>query len=161
MPYPPPKDLLGFLKPYDPTVRKLALTVRDFVIAEMQPCLEIIYDAYNAVALGYGPTQSHHQGAVHIAVYSKYVNLGFNRGAHMKDPAKLLKGTGNNVRHITIKSADDLQHPAIRSYLQTARKISADAHPYPADLRGVTSIVKAIYANKRRPQSARAAKPSS
>jgi Domain of unknown function (DU1801) len=151
MPYPAPKALLEFLKPYDRSIRELALAVREFVIPEMVPCIETIYDAYNAVAFGYGPSESHVNGAIHVAVYAKYVNLGFNQGAHMQDPAKLLKGTGNNVRHITIKSADDLKHPALRSYLQQARRRSADTKGYPEELKGVRSVVKPASPAKRRP----------
>jgi len=153
MPYPAPKALLEFLKPYDPSIRKLALSVRDFVIPEMVPCIETIYDAYNAVAFGYGPSESHVNGAIHVAVYAKHVNLGFNQGAHMKDPAKLLKGTGNNVRHITIKSAYDLKHPELRNYLREARRCSAAAKAYPEELTGVRSVIKPSYPKKRRPVS--------
>jgi len=154
MSQPVPKPLLEFLKAYDPTIRKLALSIREFVIPAMAPCYEYIYDAYNAVAFGYGPTESYRQGAIHVAVYAKHVNLGFNQGAHMKDPAKLLKGTGNNVRHITIRSEAELKQPFIREYLREARRIADKDHPYPADLKGVTSVVRAIYANKRRPAAA-------
>ncbi|HUN88507.1 MAG TPA: hypothetical protein VMU28_06930 [Terriglobales bacterium] len=42
MPYPAPKPLLEFLKAYDPAVRKLALAIRDFVIPQMEPCIEYI-----------------------------------------------------------------------------------------------------------------------
>jgi Domain of unknown function (DU1801) len=153
MPYPPPKPLLQFLKAYDPAVRKLALTIRDFVIPEMEPCIEYIYDAYSAVCFGYGPNDRYQDGAIHVAVYTSHVNLGFNEGAHMEDPAKLLKGTGKNVRHITIKSEDDLKRPEIRQYLRQARRMAADDLPYPKDLKGVISVVKAIYANKRRPNT--------
>jgi Domain of unknown function (DU1801) len=149
--HPAPKALIEFLKPYDPSIRKLALTIRNFVIPEMQPCFEYIYDAYNAVAFGYGPTLSYVQGAIHVAVYPKHVNLGFNQGAHMSDRAKLLHGTGKNVRHITINSEAELKQPAIREYLREARTLADKKHPYPPDLKGVTSVVKAIYANKRRP----------
>ena len=152
MPYPAPKALLHFLKPYDPAIRKLALAIRDFAIPEMEPCFEYIYDAYSAVSLGYGPNDRYQDGAIHIAVYTSHVNLGFNQGAHMKDPAKLLRGTGNNVRHITIKSEADLRRPEIREYLRESRRIAAAKVPYPKDLKGVTSVVKAIYAKKRRPK---------
>jgi len=152
MRYPAPKALLEFLKPYDRSVRELALAVRDFVVPEMEPCIETIYDAYNAVAFGYGPTESHVDGAIHVAVYAKYVNLGFNQGAHMKDAAKLLKGTGNNVRHVTIKSMEDLKHPALRTYLQEARRRASARKAYPEGLIGVRSVVKPASATKRRPE---------
>ncbi|PYQ93834.1 MAG: hypothetical protein DMF96_28405 [Acidobacteria bacterium] len=50
-----------------------------------------------------------------------HVNLGFNKGATLPDPAGLLKGTGTSVRHVTLKSLDDLKRPEICAYLRTAR----------------------------------------
>ena len=107
----PPRALLGFLKPYDQAIRDLALAVRTFVLQDMTPCYEYIYDAYNAVALGYGPTDRYQDGVCHIAVYAKHVNLGFNQGATLDDPKGVLQGTGKAVRHITIKTASDLEQP--------------------------------------------------
>lgn len=49
------------------------------------------------------------------------MNLGFNKGATLPDPAGLLKGTGTSVRHVTLKSLDDLKRPEICAYLRTAR----------------------------------------
>jgi len=54
--YKPPAALIKFLKPYDREVQKLALDLRALVLDEMAPCHENIYDAYSAVAMGYGPT---------------------------------------------------------------------------------------------------------
>jgi hypothetical protein len=52
--YPPPAALIKFLKPYDPEVRELALQLRLLLLEEIAPCYENIYDAYSAVAIGYG-----------------------------------------------------------------------------------------------------------
>jgi len=38
---------------------------------------ENIYDAYSAVAIGYGTSDRLSDGIFHIAVYSRHVNLGF------------------------------------------------------------------------------------
>src|ERR1700740_633655 len=104
MEYPPPADLKKLLRPYDREVQKLALSVRALGLAELAPCYENIYDAYSAVAIGYGPSDRLGDGICHIAVYSKHVNLGFNYGAMLPDPKKILKGTGSSIRHITIKT---------------------------------------------------------
>jgi len=37
-----------------------------------------------------------------------HVNLGFYRALELKDPKKLLEGTGKNMRHIKIKSMKDI-----------------------------------------------------
>jgi hypothetical protein len=53
----PPRSLKSFLQPYDRDIRELALRVREFVIERLEPAHESIYDAYNAVAMAYGPTE--------------------------------------------------------------------------------------------------------
>src|SRR5258705_2438474 len=122
MSHSPPAALKRFLKPYDPEVRALALELRALALEEMAPCYEDIYDAYSAVAIGYGTSDRLRDGIFHIAVYAKAVNLGFNDGATLDDPKGILLGSGNRIRHITIKTADDLKRPEVRSYIRRARK---------------------------------------
>jgi hypothetical protein len=151
--------LIKFLKPYDRAIQQLALGLRALVLEEMAPCHENIYDAYSAVAIGYGPTDRVGDGVLHIAVYGSGVNLGFNEGATLADPLGVLKGTGKRIRHISLKTASDLERPEIRSYIRRARKIAvADARKLGetglADVEKhgkVISVVKAVYARKRRP----------
>ena len=158
--FPPPAALIKFLKPYDPAIRDLALKVRAAVLEVMAPCHENIYDAYSAVAMGYGLSERLRDGIFHVAVYPKHVNLGFNYGATLADPEGILLGNGKQIRHITIKSLDDLTRPAIHSYLHRARDVAiADARKLgevmPPRAKGVVSVVKAIYPKKRRPVARR------
>ena len=153
----PPPALIKFLKPYDREIRDLALKLRELVLEEMAPCYENIYDAYSAVAIGYGTSDRLRDGIFHIAVYSKHVNLGFNDGASLADPKGILQGSGNQIRHITIKTPEDIKRPELRAYVRRARKKALlDARklgePPPEKPAGVVSTVKAIYKNKRRPR---------
>src|SRR6266853_2860682 len=146
-----------FLRPYDREVRDLALQLRALVLEEMAPCYENIYDAYSAVAIGYGRSDLLRDGIFHIAVYSKHINLGFNDGATLDDPKGILQGAGNRIRHITIKTPADIKRPEIRAYIRRAhKKALADAsklgEPAPLKPTRVISTVKAIYARKRRPK---------
>src|SRR5712692_9329823 len=150
MPHPPPSALIKFLKPYDREIQKLALQVRALVLEEMAPCYENIYDAYSAVAIGYGTSDRLRDGIFHIAVYSQHVNLGFNDGATLDDPKGILQGGGNRIRHISIKTAEDLSRPEVRAYIRRLRKKAlADARKLgeraPKKPKGVISTVKAIY----------------
>src|SRR5713226_516589 len=122
MPHPPPSALIKFLKPYDREIQKLALQVRALVLEEMAPCYENIYDAYSAVAIGYGLSDRLRDGIFHIAVYAKGVNLGFNDGATLDDPKGILEGSGNRIRHIKIRTPEDLKRPELRTYIRRARK---------------------------------------
>jgi hypothetical protein len=153
----PPAALVKFLKPYDREIRDLALQLRALVLEEMAPCYENIYDAYSAVAIGYGPSDRLRDGIFHIAVYTKHVNLGFNDGATLDDPKGILLGTGNQIRHLTMKTPEDITRPEIRAYIRRARKKAlSDARklgePAPEKPAGVISTVKAIYPKKRRPK---------
>src|SRR6266851_3805689 len=154
--YSAPPALIKFLKPYDREIRELALQLRALVLEEIGPCYENIYDAYSAVAIGYGTSDRLSDGIFHIAVYSNHVNLGFNEGATLDDPKGILLGKGNRIRHLTIKSPADVARPEIRAYIRRAGKQAlADARKLgePALKRpdGVVSTVKAIYPKKRRP----------
>ena len=153
----PPPALIKSLKPYDREIKDLALKLRELVLEEMAPCFENIYDAYSAVAIGYGTSDRLRDGIFHIAVYSKHVNLGFNDGASLDDPKGILQGSGNQIRHITIKTSEDIKRPELRAYVRRARKKAlADARklgePAPEKPAGVISTVKAIYPRKRRPK---------
>ncbi len=150
MPYTPPKELKKFLRPYPTAVRELALQLRQIVLEELGPCHENIYDAYNAVAVGYGPTDRMKDGICHVAVYGRHVNLGFNHGTALPDPRGILLGTGKRIRHITIQSPADLARPEIRAFLRAARK---HAGPLPQTSKSqVISVVKAVYSVRRRPR---------
>jgi hypothetical protein len=124
--YPPPAALVKFLKPYDRAIQQLALSLRSLVLEEMAPCYENIYDAYSAVAIGYGLSDRLQDGVFHIAVYTNHVNLGFNEGATLDDPLGILEGTGKRIRHITVKSPADIARPEVRSYVRRARKLASD-----------------------------------
>jgi hypothetical protein len=159
MKHAPPRDLIKFLQPYDQAIQDLALALRALVLEEMAPCCENIYDAYSAVAIGYGWTDRLKDGVFHIAVYSKHVNLGFNFGATFADPKGILEGSGNQIRHIPIRTPADLERSEIRAYVRRACQVSIDdarklgESPLPRP-KGVVSVVKAIYPKKRRPSSA-------
>ena len=154
--HPPPPDLVKFLKPYDRAVQKLALNLRLLVLEEMAPCYENIYDAYSAVAIGYGTSDRLKDGIFHIAVYAKGVNLGFNHGATLDDPLGILEGKGNRIRHIKIRTPADLERPEIRAYVRRAKEVAFDdarklGEIQTQKIKGVISTVKAIYPRKRRP----------
>ena len=153
--YKPPAALIKFLKPYDRAIQKLALDLRALVLEEMAPCHENIYDAYNAVAIGYGPTDRLSDGIFHIAVYAKGVNLGFNHGAALADPAGILEGVGKHIRHIKIKTPSDLERSEVRAYMRRAHQLAVDdarkSGETASKVQGVVSTVKAIYPRKRRP----------
>ena len=117
---PPDRKLLGFLAAYDPHVSSLALALREIVLEEAPEAIESLAKGY-AVAIGFSFTgKPMGDGFCHVVAYSTHVNLGFNRGAELPDPSRILKGTGKSIRHITIHNHAELESPAIRRYLHAA-----------------------------------------
>ena len=146
---PPDPRLIDFLSPYDPAVSALALALRKMVLEEAPDAVESLYDAYNAVAVGFSFTGRLKDGFCHIATYSRHVNLGFNRGAALPDPRKVLAGTGKSVRHIRIAGEADLRRPFLKDYIRAA-VAQVDSHPIPAPPKE-KSVVRGNYPVKRRP----------
>jgi hypothetical protein len=145
---PPLPEYLGFLAPFESRITELALATRKLVIEEAPDSTELIYDAYNAVATGYGFTGRPSDCFIHIAVYAKWVNLGFHRGSELSDPKGVLQGTGRLIRHIRISKPEDLAAPAVRAFVKQAiERAKRPAKGAPK----VKSVVRAVYARRRRP----------
>jgi hypothetical protein len=144
----PNPEYVKMLSVYGPEITALALAVRKLVMEEAAGATELLYDAYNAVAAGYSFTGRPSDACVHIAVYAKWVNLGFNRGVDLPDPRGILQGTGRQVRHIRIAVLADLDRPHVRKFVQAAvlRAIRPEKAIAPS------SEVRAVYARRRRPR---------
>jgi hypothetical protein len=120
MPRSPERRLLNFLASYDPHVADLTLALREVVLEEAPDAVESIVKGY-AVAIGFSFTgKPLKDGFCHVVTYSSYVNLGFNRGALLPDPNRVLVGKGTMIRHITIRDQKELERQFIRRYLQAA-----------------------------------------
>jgi hypothetical protein len=57
-------------------------------------------------------------------VAKDHVIFGFMRGAVLRDPAKLLEGTGKHLRHVKLRSAADVRRPQVRVLLKEAAKLN-------------------------------------
>lgn len=116
----PDRRLLSYLAGYDPHVVNLALALREIVLEEAPDAIESLSKGY-AVVIGFSFTgKPVKEGFCHIVTYSSHVNLGFNRGALLVDPHRVLRGTGKSIRHITVRDHDELQRSFVRRYLQAA-----------------------------------------
>lgn len=146
----PDPRLLEFLSAYDAPIGGVALGLREIVLEEAPEAIEAIYDAYNAVSVGFSFTGRLKDSFLHIASYARHVNLGFNRGASLADPGKVLAGTGNQIRHVKFLPGSDLDRPWLRQYIRAAIE-QVGGHPAVAPA-GEKSVVRGNYPVKRRPR---------
>ena len=57
----------------------------------------------------------------YIAPFKSYMNLGFLGGTELPDPDGLLEGTGKQLRHIKIRSIEDIERPGVTRLLVAAQ----------------------------------------
>jgi hypothetical protein len=112
--------LASFLAKYTPEIVALAGAVLDKMRERLPGAIELVYDNYNALVIGFGPTERASDAIFSIALYPRWVNLFFLHGADLPDPQKLLKGNGKVVRSITLKDAAVLDRPAVQALMTTA-----------------------------------------
>lgn len=55
-----------------------------------------------------------------IPIYTNHMNLGFNKGTLLKDPNKLLTGTGNLIRHIPVTAPGDYRNAKVKTLVKAA-----------------------------------------
>ncbi len=80
----------------------------------------LIYDNYNALAIGFGDNDKVSSAPLSIALYPRWINLFFLQGAALPDPANLLKGSGSRVRSIRIDSLAALQDDDVDALISAA-----------------------------------------
>jgi hypothetical protein len=80
----------------------------------------LVFDNYNALAIGFAPGDKSSQAVLSLAVYPRWVNLFFLFGAGLPDPHGLLKGSGSRVRHVRCFDETPLDDPRIAALISEA-----------------------------------------
>ena len=148
----PKAQLDGFIAKYSPEVAKLA-TAAIARMRKMLPAAQVlVYDNYNALAVGFGPSESSSDIVFSIAVYPRWVSLFFAKGAGLPDPHKRLQGSGNVFRHVVLTELAVLDDPQIRELMQQA--LTRSGASLQTGKRG-TIVIKSISARQRTRRLAR------
>src|SRR6187399_1375593 len=94
------KELLAGV---EPDLAAIARRLRAMIRAVDADTVETVRLGDNAATYGVGPKKMT-DGYAYIMPKRGYVNLGFYQGAMLKDPDRLLEGTGKGLRHVKIHS---------------------------------------------------------
>jgi hypothetical protein len=142
----PKKQLDSFLAKYSPGIASLARGALTTMRKRLPGSLEMVYDNYYALVIGFVPNERPSDAIFSIALYPDHVTLCFLQGAGIPDPRDRLLGSGNVVRHIRVESAATLDDPEIVALMNAAlhrAKVPLD----PGQRRRL--IIKAISAKQR------------
>ena len=126
----PPAQLETFIKKFTPAVA-----------ADARASLK------RTLAIGFAPSERASESVMSIAVFPRWVTLCFlQSGPKLADPQGLLTGSGTRVRNIPLKSAADLDRPAIRALI--AEALTRASVPINASARR-RLVIKSISARQR------------
>lgn len=139
-------QLDGFIDKYSPEMAALTRALLARLKARLPGAMIMVYDNYNALAIGFAPGDRVKDVVLSIAVYPKWANLFFMQGRWLDDPHGLLRGEGNMVRHVPAITAAGLDDPRIEALIQAA----LDRAERPIDpASGGGLIVKSVSAKQR------------
>jgi len=105
-------DVDKFVAGVDPPLRPIVVALRE-TVREAAP--ELREEIFMGI-----PTYSLRGFVCYIAPYTRHVNLGFHRGAHLSNPPSILEGTGKGLRHVKIRTPAEARARALRALLRKA-----------------------------------------
>jgi len=143
----PARQLTTFLARFSPEIVALAKTARARLRKRLPGAIEMVYDNYNALVIGFSPTERPSDAILSLVIFPKRVSVCFIQGKHLPDPHRVLVGDGNQVRFIRLDAdAAILDTPAIRALVSEA--IAFGETPFAGRGR---LVIRAI-AKKQRPR---------
>ena len=114
------QQLDGFLKKYSPEMEKLGRSAITHLRKRLPGAFCLVYDNYNALAVGFGPTAKPSALPISIAFYPRWATLFFMFGAALDDPHKLLEGKGARIRSVRLDGLGMLKSAQIDKLITAA-----------------------------------------
>ncbi|HEY2514907.1 MAG TPA: hypothetical protein VGI39_28770 [Polyangiaceae bacterium] len=146
----PREQLDLFLDRFTPDVAKRARLALGKMRKLCPGAIELVYDNYNALAIGFAPSERASEAVVSIAVFPKHPSLFFLQdGVKLPDPTRRLRGSGTKVRHIVVDDPKILDEPDVRKLIALA----LERAKVPLDPKKRRSIVIKSIAAKQRPRA--------
>jgi hypothetical protein len=140
------RQLDGFIDKFTPQVAALTRALLARMKARIPGAQILVYDNYNALAIGFARNEKAGQAILSLAVMPQWVTLCFLWGKSLSDPHFLLKGEGSRVRHTRLHTPDALDDPRIEALI--AEALAATEWPIdPAEPQRL--VIKSVSAKQR------------
>jgi hypothetical protein len=138
-------ELAGFIAKFAPEMQCRIRGCRAKLAARFPDAVQMVYDNYNFLVIGFGPTHRH--AILSLAAYARGVNLSLlQRGPELPDPTSILRGSGKVVRTLALDSPDDLDRPDVGALIEAALGLAATPMDAP-DNRDL--VIKSVSAKQR------------
>src|SRR5947209_5952704 len=142
----PEQRFATMLANFTPAIVAQAEAVLAKMRARLPGAVEMVYDNYNGLVVGFGAEERPHDAIFSIIVLPDHVTLCFIWGADLFDPGKLLRGGGKQVRHIRLDGPETLEVPAVQALMTEA--IARSAKPFD-DTQPNRMVIRAVHPKPR------------
>ncbi len=112
-------DFQFFLDFKDRELIDLFCDIRQYILELHPDSNELLYHTHALTAV-FSISDKLSDAYCMLPIYTNHLNLGFNKGTLLKDPNKLLTGTGNLIRHIDVKKPSDYRNPNVKALIEEA-----------------------------------------
>ena len=112
-------DFLYLLEFKEQKVIDLFKDLREYILEIHPDSNEILYHTH-ALTTVFSISDKLADAFCMLPIYTNHLNLGFNKGTLLKDPNKLLTGTGNLIRHIPVDNPKDYKNKKVKDLIKSA-----------------------------------------
>jgi hypothetical protein len=130
-------DFQFFLDLKDQEVIDLFKDLREYILELHPDSNELVYHTH-ALTTVFSISDKLSDAFCMLSIYTNHLNLGFNKGTLLKDPNKLLTGTGNLIRHIDVKKPADYRNTKVKALIKEAIEFAIKDMDKPAKSTGRT-----------------------
>lgn len=112
-------DFLFYLAFKEQKLIELFKDLREYILGIHPDSNEILYHTH-ALTTVFSISDKLSDAFCMLPIYTNHLNLGFNKGALLTDPHKLLTGTGNLIRHIPVDTLADYRNKKVKDLVTSA-----------------------------------------
>jgi hypothetical protein len=136
-------ELAGFIAKFAPEMQCRIRGCRAKLEVRFPDAVQMVYDNYNFLVIGLGPTRRASDAILSLAAHARGVNLCFlQRGPELPDPTSILRGSGT----VALDSPDDLDRPDVGALIEVALGLATT--PMDASDNG-DLVIKSVSAKQR------------
>jgi hypothetical protein len=140
-------ELNSFIEKFAPEMQEVIRGCRARMQAQFPDAVQMVYDNYNFLVIGFGPDPVVSHAIFSLAAYARGINLCFlQRAPELPDPTSILRGSGKVVRNVALASPDDLGRDDVQALMDA--QLSLAVIPMEASEKG-DLIIKSVSAKQR------------
>ena len=117
----PDEAVDALLAKHPPEMQAIERRLRESILAAMPEAREYVDTGNKLLAYAVGPRMR--DLAFAIIAHKGHVNLQLADGVDLPDPDGIVEGTGKRIRHVKLRTVDDVDRPAVRALIEEELRI--------------------------------------